>query len=328
MSDPTQNVASKLADNSIMLPPQASTFDSADWLFDFIWWYVSLFFFVVIIAVMIWFAWKYRRRTPDQQATSQTSHSTLLELSWTVPPAIIVFFIFYVGFTGYRQMTTIPDDAYEVFVTAKKWGWTFTHPNGYVNTENTLEIPANSAVKFTLYSEDVLHAFWIPEFRVKKDIVPGRYNHTWFKVNENVPVGSKFYVYCTEYCGTNHSGMFANVQIMPEDWKAPKIDIDSFTPVKRGEFYYKTKCVSCHSIEKDKIIVGPSFFGLVGKQRAFTDGTSATADDAYLKESIMYPQKKIVKKDDGTGFPPAMVPIPGLTEKQVDDIIAYLKTVK
>lgn len=310
-----------------MLPPGGSTFSNtdwvtnSDWLFNFIWWGVSLFFFVLIVVLMGWFAYKYRRRTPDQKALSQQSHSTALELGWTVPPLVIVFFIFYLGFAGYRDMTTIPDDSYEIYVTAKKWAWEFKHPSGYASTD--LEVPRNRPIKFTLYSSDVIHSFWVPAFRVKKDVVPGRFNKTWFQVT--APVGSEFYVYCTEFCGQKHADMAAKVIVKEEDF-APVNEVPT-DPVERGKYWYNLKgCIACHTLD-GSVVVGPSFKGLYGADQRLADGSTVKVDDAYLIESILKPDAKIAVKPDGSPYVGQMVPM-GISEAQAKDIVEYMKTLK
>jgi len=146
---------------------------------------VTVIFFVAIIVVMVWFAWKYRRTDKTEQAEHTASHNTGLELAWSLPPLVIVVFMFYYGFTGYMKMTTVPADAYQINATARKWSWTFTHPNGY--TSQTLDVPSGQPVVIRLSSTDVLHSLYIPAFRVKKDVVPGRYNTLWFEATEPTP---------------------------------------------------------------------------------------------------------------------------------------------
>lgn len=168
-----------------ILPPAASNHaDEIDFTLNFIN-AVTVIFFMLIIVLMFFFAWRFRRKDVNQKALSQLGHHTVLELSWTLPPFIIVMYIFYLGISGYLQLTTIPDNAYEISVRAKKWSWTFTQPNGSQSPD--LHVPANTPVKLLINSEDVLHSVYIPAFRVKKDAVPGRYSSLWFIAKEPTP---------------------------------------------------------------------------------------------------------------------------------------------
>lgn len=162
----------------LVLPEAESNHASYyDGTFDFIN-YVTVFFFVAIIVVMVWFVWKYRRTATNDRAADVASHNTGLELAWSLPPLVIVVFMFYFGFSGYMKMTTIPANAYPIDVTGQKWKWTFTHPNGY--TSGNLDVPADKPVVLNMHSNDVIHSMYIPVFRVKKDVVPGRYSKLWF----------------------------------------------------------------------------------------------------------------------------------------------------
>lgn len=170
---------------NIMAPESNSTFAHWTDLTRLIIDLITLVFFVAIIAVMVYFALKYRR-TDDRVHSEKTStHNTALELSWTLPPLVIVLVLFWMGFVGYWNMVSVPEDAYEIQVTAKKWSWNFTHPNGYQST--VLDVPAGRNVKLVMRSDDVLHSLYVPAFRVKKDVVPGRYSTLWFQAVSATP---------------------------------------------------------------------------------------------------------------------------------------------
>lgn len=314
---------------SLMLPPPASSFAPAtDWLFNFIIG-VSGIFFVLIIGLMVFFAIKYRRRYHGQMAASQVSHSTALELGWSLPPVFIVFFIFYKGLVGYMDMSTPPENAYNIDVTARKWSWTFAHPNGFSKVDEktgqgVLEIPRNEPIRFTIYSEDVLHSFWAPAFRVKKDAVPGRFNTTWFETD--APAGSEYYILCTEYCGDQHSVMAAKVVVQPEGWRPPKPEIPWSDPPRAGRMIFFAKgCAACHKVDGQRL-VGPPLNEVYGKTRQFTDGSSAQGDEAYIRESILQPMAKLVAAPAGQPpYPPGMPVLP-MSDREMEVLIAYIKS--
>lgn len=307
---------------SFWLPRAASSVaPDVDWLFHFILG-VSTFFFGLIVVLMLYFVVRYRRRPGQPQATAP-SHNTWLEITWTVIPLLIVIFIFYEGFTTYVDMRTPPRYAYDIRVTAQKWSWNFQYPNGY--DDNNLHVPVGEPVRLTLSSRDVIHSLFIPDFRVKMDVVPGRYNTTWFKATEPGEHG----LYCAAYCGTSHSEMLARVIVHPpgefEKWldKAAN-DTKGLPPAEVGSrLYTKKGCAQCHTID-GTASTGPTFKGIYGHQVSFTDGTSATVDDNYIRESILEPQAKIV-----AGFQPQMQTFKGLlTDEQIAAIIEFIKTLK
>ncbi len=193
------------------VPQPASTVaGDVDWAFYFIL-AISIIFVILNLGLMIFFAIKYRAR-PGRKAEKTATHSTPLELVWTIIPVILVIAIFYYGFVGFMNMIATPANAYVVNVTAYKWAWEFEHPNGY--RENVLHVPANRPVKLVLNSLDVIHSFYVPAFRIKKDLVPGRYNNAWFEATEPNPDG--YALLCAEYCGTRHSAMISKVVVLPQ----------------------------------------------------------------------------------------------------------------
>ncbi len=353
------------AEGSALLPPSASTnAPGVDWLFLFIW-YVSVFFFVLIIALMAYFAWKYRRRTPEQQPRSRMTHSTPLELAWTIPPLLIVIFIFWVGLGGFAEIDNPYANAKRIEVLGYKWNWQFTYtlPNGSTYSDPALHIPVDQPIELVITSQDVIHSVFIPAFRVKRDAVPGKYNRLWFEANK---IG-EYPLYCTEYCGTQHSSMLSKVVVHPpgefEVWlekasAAPFEDLDDqwyerwrsiqsseqyetfraellaqtewteedVEPLKPpfviGEELYTSKgCQQCHSLDGTRL-TGASWKGLWQKQRVFTDGTTAVADENYLRTSILRPQAKIVETY-GANMPSYQGQ---LTDRQIDAIIAFIRS--
>jgi cytochrome c oxidase subunit 2 len=305
-----------------MLPPARSTVAAdTDALFHFIN-ITSIFLLIGITIAIIYFAIKYRRRSEDD-VTPVITHNNKLEITWSVIPLILVLIVFGWGWNGYMTLSAVPDDAYEVRVVAKSWLWEFHYENGTVSV-NELHVPANRPVKLVMSSDDVIHSFYVPDFRVKKDVLPNRYSSLWFEATE---VG-EFTVYCTEYCGTAHSNMMAKVithsQEDFETWMATANVIDeSLSPVELGEqLVQRNACLTCHSVD-GSVLQGPSFQGIWMREQTMTDGTVVTVDENYIRESILEPNAKIVD-----GFQPVMANYTGtLNDRQIDAIIEYLKTV-
>ncbi len=207
---------------SALLPGDASANAAGvDWLFMFIW-YLSAFFFVLIIALMVLFAWKYRRRNPEQFATGTVTHNTPLELAWSLPPLIIVIFIFWAGLGGFVEISNPYANAKRIDVRAWKWNWEFQYklPDGNIYRDPALHVPVGTPIELVISSDDVIHSLFIPHFRVKKDAVPGKFNRLWFTPTEP----GEYPLYCTEYCGTQHSAMLSRVVVHPpggfEQWLA------------------------------------------------------------------------------------------------------------
>jgi len=305
------------------MPPQASTVaNHVDWIFYAIYW-LSVFFFVLIVALMIWFAWKYRR-SQAKTDHSAPSHHTPLEVTWTIIPLLLAIGIFYIGLDGYVELVQPPANAYEVNVTGQKWNWTFEHRNGATSTE-TLVVPANTPVKLTMTSTDVLHSLFIPAFRVKQDVVPGRYSYLWFEATEP----GVYQLLCTEYCGTQHSQMAAFVEVLPEEDFWPRIEqdaqwLDDFTDeqLHLAGLRLHARCASCHSLEADRRMTGPSFWEAHdqwGEERSGMPGV--IVDDNYIRESILVPQAHIVET-----YSAAMPSFQGqLKEREVRALVEFIK---
>lgn len=305
-----------------MLPEAKSpTADSTDALFHFIN-EVSLVLLLGITIAIIYFAVKYRRRSKDDK-TPVITHNNALEVTWSVIPLMLTLVIFWWGYTGWLNLRAVPDDAYEVKVTGFKWAWNFEYENGAVSP-NELHVPAGRPIKLVMISRDVLHSFYVPEYRVKHDVIPNRYTYVWFEAEE--PGESQ--VYCTEYCGTSHSMMLAKVIVHePEEfntWLATANIPGSDTPVEQGKALVETNaCQSCHSLDGSDLI-GPSFKGIWGREELMSDGTTITVDENYIRESILNPGAKIVD-----GYQNQMASYQGLLDDdQIDAIIEYLKTLE
>jgi len=267
------------------------------------------------------FAIKYRHRA-GHEVGAPAAHSTALELTWTIIPTIIVLIIFYFGFKGFLDQSVIPPNAYEVQVRSWMWGWGFVYPNGFES--NVLHIPKDRPIRLVLTSNDVIHSLYLPAMRVQKMTVPGRYNRFWFQATK----AGEFPIYCAQYCGTSHSKMLTTVVVHENDadfakWLEVASDPEKqqgFTPVKGGEQIMTARgCFQCHSMTGVRG-TGPSLKDVFGSQQPTDQGT-VLADENYIHESILYPQKKIV-----TGFGPVMPSFLGsLNDKQIGWIIAYLK---
>lgn len=279
----------------------------SEWLFMFIMW-VNIISFVGLMLIMFYFVWKYRRGNQAANYQVSSSHNTPLELAWSIIPFIVMVPIFWWGMTGYVDKLAAPADAQEVYVTGKKWNWSFKYPGGEQAqdlvkiTRTEIDSPVfvvekGRPVKLTMTSDDVLHAFYIPDFRVKMDVIPNRFTSLTFTPKE---VGEHV-VYCAEYCGEFHSEMHALLKVVDRptyqatiaDWA--KVVKGDRTPADIGKLLYTLKgCATCHSVD-GKAGTGPSWKNIYGNTHEFTDGSSTLVNDDYLREAILYSQKKIVK---------------------------------
>lgn len=320
------------------MPTQASNFaPDIDNLYYFI---VALdaFFFVLVIGAMAYFMWKYRRRHPDQK-TSSITHSGKIEFLWSAIPAVLLVVIFVWGEYDFVRQAVPPADALDVKITGRKWYWTVQYPQypGVILTSNvdepqvTILLPKDRPVRFTMTSEDVLHAFYIPAFRIKRDAVPGRYTQMWAKPT----MVGEFNVFCAEYCGDLHSKMTGIAKVMPPELFEDAIKEAGKLEQDEGEsaadfgkrIYSRRGCNACHSID-GKAGTGPTWLGLWGKTEQLQDGTSVTIEGDvgmnYIKDSILNPNAKLV-----TGFAGGMPSFQGqLDDKQIDAVIEYIKTLK
>lgn len=312
---------------TLWMPEQASTFArDVDWLFNFIG-IVSIIFFVGIGFCLFFFAWKYRRG--DKKTPGHThNHNTTLEITWSVIPLIIVLLIFVWGFRGLLDMTTPPANNYEILVTSYKWGWEFTYPNGVKDAN--LHVPADKPIYLVLESRDVIHSFFVPAFRVKKDLVPGRYNKTWFQA-ESDAIGlsvdnpyEAFTLYCAEYCGTNHSQMLADVVVHTpesfEKWMEVAMNWqEGLSPLEIGtELYTRKACNTCHSLDGSSGN-GPTFQDQYGYPIALKDGSSPIVDDEFLRQGIVEPNSHGI-----AGYNPVMPKI-ALTDSEVTALVTFIK---
>lgn len=303
-----------------LLPPQRSTVAAeVDSLFTFI----NLAGFVLFAGIMITiliFVIKYRRKSEDD-ITPVITHNTMLEVTWTVIPIILILIVFSWGFRGFLTMTNPPADAYEIQVTAASWLWEFRYPGGG-STMNEVFVPVDRPVRFIMRSDDVLHSLFIPDFRIKMDVLPNRYTSTWFQATET---GSSI-LYCSEYCGTGHSDMLAMVHVLSEEdfreWLETGLEADLELPlVDLGrQTYTGAGCNACHTLDGTGRI-GPSFLNLFGSDRELVDGSVVVADEDYIRRSIIDPMAEVT-----AGYPANMPSYAGrLSERQIEGLIAFIK---
>lgn len=302
-------------------PPDSTTAGSVDGLFYFLLW-LSAFFFTLIVGLMVLFVIRYRRR-PGEGPKGTASHSTLLEVVWTSIPVVLVVIIFYWGFIGYIDMRLPPRDAYEINVVAQKWQWMFKYSNGHVDTD--LHVPVDQPVQLVMRSKDVIHSLSIPDFRVKMDIVPGRYTKTWF----NARNPGQHLLVCTEYCGTGHSDMTASVFVH----KSGEFDLwlenaalfaADMSPADRGQLLWRRHgCQGCHS-EDGTAKTGPSFKGIWGEEHELVRGSPVTVDEDYVRESVLDPSAKVRK-----GYKDQMNSYKGsLSDDEIHDLIEFIKSLR
>lgn len=325
---------------------------TADGVFMFIFWW-SVVLFVGLMGLMFWFMFKYRRR-PGRIGPRSVSHNTALELFWTIVPTIFLVFMFFYGFWGYADAIVAPAESLLLDVRGQQWSWMVTYPNGAItgkvmstatggeeaydpakdNPQAAIKnlgaksiplivVPVNTPVQLRMISSDVIHAFWVPDFRIKFDVMPNRYTNVWFEATED-QIGDHW-VFCAEYCGQDHSEMAAVLRVVPmaqyrevvEDKWGPK----SLPPVEYGRVLYNSKCFTCHSVNGDKN-TGPTWLNLYGNEHEYTDGKKRLADDNHIRESILTPGAAI-----RLGFPNQMTTFAGsLGEHEISSIIAYMKT--
>jgi len=300
-----------------ILPEQASTTAVQ---VDYLFWFLtglSALLMLIIFGPMIYFLFKYRRlNLVDRHLPDFPTHR--IEITWSVIPLFIVLGIFVWGSSVFYSMARVPSQGLEINVVGKQWMWHIQHAEG--NREiNELHVPVGQTVKLTLASEDVIHSFYLPAFRIKQDVVPGRYRTEWFQATKT----GTFPLYCAEYCGTFHSGMIGRVFVMSptayEQWLERGQPGDSLA--QSGErLFRELGCSGCHM--GNSTIRAPRLEGLFGKPVPLQNGTIVRADEKYIRDSILLPQLQIT-----AGYEPLMPTFQGrLSEDQLFQIIAYIKS--
>ena len=301
-------------------PEAASDFaPNVDWLYMYIFW-ISLVFFAAIVGAMVYFCIKYRRKDGNLDTEPSPSHNTNLEIAWSVGPSILLVVMFWYGAEGFFNMRIPRADSEEIQVTASRWNWKFTYPDGDSSSE--LHLVNGRPTKLVMQSTDVLHSMYIAAFRQKVDIVPGRYTYAYLTPNKE----GEFRLACTEYCGQKHSKMrtMGTVHASDERRKEDTQWIEAEYPAwQNGERIYKINCSGCHN-KTAEAGTGPGFGNLWGKgEESLHGGGSVKVDEQYIYDSIMEPGKHIVA---GYGPVSKMNSFKGkLTQEDVDQVIAFLK---
>jgi cytochrome c oxidase subunit II len=297
-------------------PEQASSIARQVDLLHFALTGITLFFTVAIFSTILFFMLKYRRRPNDRPGT--ITNSLPLEITWTIIPSLICVVIYIWSSGLYFANAKAPDGAMEIFVTGKQWMWKVQHPEGRREI-NELHVPVGRPVKLTMTSEDVIHDFFIPAFRIKKDVLPGRYSSLWFTATET----GQFHLFCAQYCGAFHAGMGGWVIVMSQSDYDSWLNGGDFGPTMEaaGESLFQERaCAGCHVADGSGR--GPSLAGLYDQPVHPSTGGTVTANEAYLREAILHPNPNNV-----TGYKTAMPSYEGqLTNEQLLDLIAYIRS--
>lgn len=313
-----------------MLTRASTLASNYDTLFSFIFW-SSVICFVLIVAALLFFTFWYHRHRKGEEGTTYIEGHGPTEFTVATVLTVLVMVIFAWGWIDYKKIIHVPSDALEINVIARQWRWDFEYSNG-IKTHEELVVPLGKNIKLLMSSVDVIHSFYIPDFRLKQDVVPGSYTTLWFNA---IKEGS-FQVFCAEYCGLDHSHMYAQVRVVKpalfERWqRTKKTELESASKpegvsvsplVTRGKKLYADKgCNACHS-ETGQTLIGPTPLGAFGKEREFADGSKIKMDENYIRQSVMDPQAKVVK-----GFPPVMPSFKGqLSDEDVNALVAYMKS--
>lgn len=310
--------------NFPIAPPAASTHAAGVDALFFVLIALALVFTGIVAGMIFFLAYRYRRGNKVDRSRPP-SHSTFLEVTWSVIPLILGLGVFVWGAKLFANVYTPPADAMEITAIGKQWMWHLQHANG-VRENNELHVPVGKPVKLTMISQDVIHSFFVPAFRIKRDVIPGRYSTVWFEPTKP----GRYYLFCAEYCGTAHSEMGGYITVMEpaefQQWlsdnsNGTKVATTQKTMVEAGkEIYEQLNCGSCHGLVDGP--KGPTLVNIYNTQRKLTTGKYAKADDAYLRESILNPNLQITAGYEG------VMPVYNnqLTEDKVLQLIAYIKT--
>jgi len=312
-------------DSANLMPLAASAQATPiDWMWNLELIFMS-FFFAVIVAPMAYSLIVFRRKKGDTTDAEHMEGNTKLEIAWTIIPLFIVTAFAYLGAVNLAETRRVDPGAIVVKVTGIQWSWKFEYPANGV-TSDELHLPVDQQVLLQMTSMDVIHSFWVPEFRVKQDLVPGRIT----ELRITPTVNGNYKVRCAELCGTSHAYMEKPVIITSQAdfdvWMSEQVALAeeaAATPEGRGQALVAANgCAACHSTNGAQGI-GPTWSGLFGHEVLLTDGTAVIADEAYITESIHDPQAKIVE-----GFETQLMPSYGFTDEQIADVVAYIKTLR
>lgn len=312
-------------DNLPLVPQQASTFAEKVDEIGFVLTALTIFFSVLVMVLLVFFAVHYRRGSKANRKGA-AHHNLIVELAWSLPPLFLGLGMFAWSVKPYAEVFNPPSDAEEIFVVGKRWMWHLQHVANGIRENNELHVPMGRPFKLTITSQDVIHGFYIPDFRLKRDAMPGRYNTAWFQATKP----GKYHLFCSEFCGTDHSQMGGWIYVMTpadyETWEksvllgrkeAPAVE----TPEQSGfELYTELACGNCHKTEDS--VRAPSLYSVYGKIRQLQNGTTVKADDLYLHNAILHPESNVL-----AGYSPTMPSYKdNLDEIQIHDLIMYIKS--
>jgi cytochrome c oxidase subunit 2 len=302
-----------------LFPPAASTGAHQVDMITYVWLVVAFFFSLLIAGLILYFMARYRRRSADAVG-APTGNPLLLEITWSGIPLLITLVMFAWGARVFFFVYRPPSNAVEYFAVGKQWMWKFQHPEG--NREiDELHVPVGQPIKMIMTSEDVIHSFYVPAFRMKQDVLPGRYTTTWFQADRP----GTYHLFCAEYCGTEHSRMIGSVVVMePTDYEAwlSGAQPGQSLVASGAQLFQSLACNTCHRPGPGMAARGPRLEGLFGHQVALADGRSVVANEDYIRESILNPTAKVT-----AGYQPIMPTFQGqVTEEQLVQIIAYVKS--
>jgi len=313
-----KNALPDILKNLPLFPDQASTVASEVDLLTFIWVGLSVFFSLLIAVLLVYFGVRYHRRSPNAVGVP-IQRTTAVELFTMSVPFVVVMAMFAWGTYVYIDLRRPPADAVEYFAFGKQWMWKYQHPNG-LREINNLTVPVDTPIKLTMTSEDVIHAFFVPDFRIKQDVIPGRYTTVWFQATKT----GVYRQHCAEYCGTDHSLMGGNITVVEQDEYDAFLSSGGVTTTGGAasgpDLFANLACVTCHL--DDNTGRGPSLRGLFGSEVQLTSGETRVADESYIRNSILNPSSDIVK-----GYMALMPTFAGqVSEEQVLKLIDYIKS--
>lgn len=296
--------------------------------------WVSVVSLLVVLGPMVWMMFRYRS-SQDIDRSAPPSHHLGLEIVWTVIPTAILIGVFFWGATGYTKMVVPPTDAMEIRATGQKWFWTFDYPEAGIRVRASLEadeervkngtppglvVPVNTPIKIVGSSADVIHSFYVPAFRVKKDVLPNRYTVATFQATKE----GTYDLFCAEYCGTKHSKMITKVSVVSQeafDEFIAKQSEESDKPIDGATVFNTSGCAGCHAVVESSGGIGPSLHELWGRTETLVDETTVVADENYIRESIVNPMEKIV-----LGYSPMMPNYSGqLSEDELNALVLYIR---
>jgi len=310
-----------MIDHLRFLPIEASTISSQVDAISLVLLIASIAVLALVFGLIIYLGARYRKGSPHSRRIDPRGES-FLEWGWTIGTFVVFLGFFFWGTIVYFRMHVAPPGSMEISVVGKQWMWYFQHPDG-TREINELHIPVGRPILLTMASQDVIHSLFVPAFRIKQDLVPGRYTHTWFQATKL----GVFQLFCTQYCGTMHADMRGRIIVLSQPgygaWlsheETEPETLRALPPAQMGErLFTKLGCVSCH----ETMHIGPDLHGLYGSQVPLADGSVAQADENYIRDCITRPDSRRVK-----GYLPVMPSFQGrVSENELLDLVAYIKS--